>query len=105
MLQFTTRMLECARNMETSSFTLPIDIPLIALVKLLNMAEEISSTYALTDGARCTGLPENHISQIINRFKTRLDNWREMYRTTGFNGISTFSWLKKPSLKIYCSFL
>lgn len=73
-------MVDCVRSMENSPFTLPADIHLVAFVKLLNMAEEISSTYA--DSTRYT----YHQNQAVDRIKSRLAHWWESYKHTGLDG-------------------
>lgn len=86
LLQFTAYMVDCVRSMENNPHAPPADIDLVAYVKLLNMAEEINSIYALADKARPMPLTENDSQQLAVRFEKRLAHWRETCGHMSLNG-------------------
>jgi len=87
MMNFTMYMVECAKGLEASPSR--NDNCLAAWARLMNMADEISVAYGLTDQSKRASLADERIQQIMLSFIKRIQAWHAKYANKGYSGTYT----------------
>jgi len=91
MLPYNGRMTSCITKLETSPLRIPSDSHLIALVKLVHIAEQISSSYDLPNGEKRLTLSSSRNSQVREHFRPQLASWRRLHNGLDFNSETLLS--------------
>jgi len=84
MMNFTMYMVECTKGLEASP--LKNDNCLAAWARLMNMADEISVAYGLTDQSKRASLADEHIQQSMTSFTQRIQAWYTRHVNKGYPG-------------------
>lgn len=84
MLNFTMYMVECAKGLEASP--LKNDNCLAAWARLMNMADEISVAYGLTDSSKRASLSDEQTLRSMASFRRKIQAWYTKYVNKGHSG-------------------
>ncbi|KAF2148677.1 hypothetical protein K461DRAFT_232408 [Myriangium duriaei CBS 260.36] len=79
-LPFSTYMADILEELDTSPLAQSSDWQLGATARLYKMADEISTTFSLTDAGREGQVTDIEFQHHITSFAHRLQNWKDTYR-------------------------
>ncbi|GAB7338441.1 hypothetical protein MBLNU457_4729t1 [Dothideomycetes sp. NU457] len=83
MMNFTMYMVECVKGLEASP--LKNDNCLAAWARLMNMADEISVAYGMTDQSKRVSLADEHTLQSMTSFTRRVQAWYTKHVNKGYS--------------------
>ncbi|KAG8624994.1 hypothetical protein KVT40_006745 [Elsinoe batatas] len=80
MFHFTTYMADIGREFETAQGASPTDKSLSAFIRIVNIGEEISVAFSLSDGGREGLISDQQLQQALITYQKKLILWKDVYR-------------------------
>lgn len=86
MLRYNSWVNECLEFLDAAPDAVTSDKLLIGWVKLLSIAEEVSTSLSFDDPGNMPSLAEPRVQHMLKSFEKRLDSWKAGLDSSGING-------------------
>ncbi|RDL32088.1 uncharacterized protein BP5553_09490 [Venustampulla echinocandica] len=85
-LRYSSWMNDCIAYLSLHGSSATLDNTLVAWAILLQITEEIGSSFSFDDASNIANLAEPQVKLMLNGFEQKLQAWRERFDSNGING-------------------